>query len=70
MKLTYFIFAISFAILSLWAKKRSYDKLHDAYHNNDSYGQGLDYQKSKDYTTLVKVSIILSFLCLLILGLS
>ena len=70
MRLTYFILAACFAILSLYARKRSNDKLYDAYHNNDSYGQGMDYRKSKDYTILVKLSVVLSIVCLIFTALS
>jgi len=51
-------------MLSLYAKKRVQDKLYDAYHNNDSYGQGLDYRRSEQYKTLIKLSILSGFICM------
>jgi hypothetical protein len=57
-------------MLSLYAKKRVKDKLYDAYHNNDSYGQGLDYKRVKDYTTLIKLSVLLGFFCIALAWLS
>lgn len=70
MRLTYFILAASFALISLYAKKKSNDKLFDAYHNNDSYGQGMDYKRSKDYILLIKLSVTLSLFCLVLSALS
>ena len=70
MRTTYFIIAICFFLLSLYARKRSNDKLYDAYHNNDSYGQGMDYKKSKEYVLLIKLSVIVGFICMILSGLS
>ena len=70
MRLTYFIIAICFFLLALYARKRSNDKLFDAYHNNDSYGQGMDYKRSKDYILLIKLSVTLSLFCLVLSALS
>ena len=66
MRLTFFIIGIIFLLLSLFAKKRVNDKLYDAYHNNNSYGQGLDYKRAKQYVLLIKLSIAMGFLCLLL----
>jgi len=63
MTITFLITALCFFMLSLYAKKRVNDKLYDAYHNNDSYGQGLDYKRSNQYKILIKISIVLGFLC-------
>jgi len=62
--------AICFFLLSLYARKRSNDKLFDAYHNNDSYGQNMDYKKSKDYILLIKLLVTAGFICIVISGLS
>ena len=70
MRVTYFIIAICFFLLALYARKRSNDKLFDAYHNNDSYGQGMDYKRSKDYILLIKLSIIAGFICCIFSALS
>ena len=70
MRVTYFIIAICFFLLALYARKRSNDKLYDAYHNNDSYGQGMDYKKSKEYVLLIKLSVIVGFICMILSGLS
>ena len=70
MRVTYFIIAICFFLLALYARKRSNDKLFDAYHNNDSYGQGMDYKKSKEYVLLIKLSVVAGFICFILLGLS
>lgn len=64
MRIAFLITGFCFFMLSLYAKKRVQDKLFDAYHNNDSYGQGLDYRRSEQYKTLIKLSILLGFLCL------
>jgi hypothetical protein len=64
MTFTLLITGLCFFILSLYAKKRVKDKLYDAYHNNDSYGQGRDYKKAKDYTALIKLFVLLGFFCI------
>jgi hypothetical protein len=70
MTFTLLITGLCFFIVSLYAKKRVKDKLYDAYHNNDSYGQGRDYKRAKDYTTLIKLSVLLGFFCIALAWLS
>lgn len=64
MRIAFIITGLCFFMLSLYARKRVQDKLFDAYHNNDSYGQGLDYRKSEQYKTLIKLSILSGFICM------
>ena len=51
----------------LYFKKLSFKKELHAYHNNDSYGQGMDYKKSKFYDNISKLSLVIGFVLSIIL---